>query len=228
MEPSLWPLLVSLYNSYGLMASPHAAKVRKVDYITIQMWKSFLKEAEAVGGDHANQLATLVIKTVNDLAHNAKNASFADSVIRHMAKLHLLLTAIKESQSEETMGSFRALLEQALRKFEGKPGDSRRVMLGRILEKAKTLSKNPEHITSYVEHLFDWVVLRIAEVKKATQSFYRDLREGYSPLSTLDDLIGPQKEKPAKKEYQPADKGKRSRQPTACRFCNNLRDGKYK
>ena len=112
VEPGLWPLLVSLYNSYGIIANPNTPKVKKVDYITLQMWKSFLafralKEAEAVGGDHANQLATLVIKTVNELASNAKNAAFVELVIKFMPKITPLMTAIKDNMNFEAMGSFR-------------------------------------------------------------------------------------------------------------------------
>ena len=215
------------------MTNPQATKIRKVDHFTIQMWKSFLEfrsleEAEEVGGDQANQLATLVIKTINDLAQNAKHAGFADTVIRLMAKIHPLLAAIKNSQGDEITGSFKALLEQTLRKYEGKPGDAKRAMLGGILEKTESLSKTPEHIVSYIESLFDWVVLRIVEVKNATQSFYRDPREKYTPLPTLHDLIGPQKENPPKIEPHVSDKGKRTRQLATGRFCNFNHEGKCK
>ena len=106
---------MSLYNSNGIIADPHTPKVRKVVHITVQMWKSFLafralKEAEAVGGDHANQLATLILKTINDIANNAKNAGFVELVIKHMPKINPLKTAIRENMNFEAMGSFRALL----------------------------------------------------------------------------------------------------------------------
>ena len=57
----------------------------------------------------------------------------------------------------EAMGSFRALLEQALRKYEGKPGDTKGAMLGGILRMARNLPTCPEHIERYVESLFESV-----------------------------------------------------------------------
>ena len=67
-----------------------------------------MKEAEAVGGDHANQLATLILKIINDLANNAKNAGFVELVIKHMPKIKPLLNAIKENQNfDDSMESFR-------------------------------------------------------------------------------------------------------------------------
>ena len=159
---------------------------------------------------------------------NAKNAGFVELVIKHMPNITPLITAMKENMNFEAMGSFRTLLEQALRKYEGKPGDTKGAMLGGILQMARNLPTSPGHIERYVESLFDWVILRISEAKKASQNYFWDPREGYSPLPTLDDLIGRRKENPVKKEYQQVDKGKRGRNETACRFCNNLHEGKCK
>ena len=54
---------------------------------------------------------------------------------------------------------------------------------------AKNLPASPEHIERYVEQLFDWVILRISEAKKASQNYFRDPRESYTPLPSLDNLI---------------------------------------
>ena len=60
-----------------------------------------------------------------------------------------------------------------LRKYEGKPGDTKGAMLGGILQMVKNLPTSPEHIERYVESLFDWVLefnVAISHVGTGTRS----------------------------------------------------------
>ena len=151
---------------------------------------------------------------------------FADASVKYR---HQIQPVAKGITNDALMGAFRALLEQVLRKYEGKPGDSQTSMPGGILEFAKSLPNRAEFVNSYVDRLFEWVVSKIFEVRKATQSYFANPRDGYSPLPTLEDLVRKKQEAKVKKNPQPFEKGKRPRnQHASCRICNITHEGKCK
>ena len=102
-------------------------------------------------------------------------------------------------------------------------------MQGGILEFAKSLPNRAEFVNSYVGRLFEWVVSKSFERRLATKSYFADSRDGYSPLPTLEDLVGTKKEAKGKKNPQPFEKGKRPRhQHASCRIYNIKHEGKCK
>ena len=172
-----------------------------------------------MGGDLVNQLATLVLRTIYELTKQSPHAMFADAAVLHRSQV----TPVQKSITTDTlMGSFRTLLEQGLRKYEGKPGDPLEAMLGGILE---SLPNRAE----FVNRLFEWVVQKITEQRKATKCYFADPRDGYSPLPILEDLVGTKKVAKGKKSPQPFEKGKRSHHKDAsCRICNITHEGRCK
>ena len=130
------------------------------------------------------------------MTKQSPHAMFADAAVLHRSQI----TPVAKGITNDTlMGSFRALLEQGLRKYEGKPGNSQEAMLGGILEFAKSLPNRAE---------FEFVS-KITERRRATKSYFADPRDGHSPLPTLEDLVGTKKEAKGKKNPQPSEKGKR-------------------
>ena len=154
---SLRPHLLALYNTYAIIHNPQDGKILPGHQISIEIWTVFYyyrakKEAEAKGGDHTSQLTSFVVKTIHELICHSVKATFADNLIRYVSPIKASIVMIT---SDSLTGAFRALLEQALRKYEGRTGDTKQAMLGGILEYAKCLPKNVDRIGIYVDMLLD-------------------------------------------------------------------------
>ena len=148
IEASLHPQVLAQFNTWARIKDPRAVKVTSIENISLEKWVEQFDfraqmEAEVIGGDLANQLATLLLHTIHDLTMQSSRAMFADTGIKYRHQKQLVLKGIT---NDALMGTFRALLEQGLRKYEGKPGDSQKAMLGGILEYAKSLPNKAESV----------------------------------------------------------------------------------
>ena len=72
IKPLLHSQVLSFYNMWARIKDPSAPKVTAIELITLDKWAEQFDfraqmEAEAVGGNLANQLATLLLRTIYEL-----------------------------------------------------------------------------------------------------------------------------------------------------------------
>jgi hypothetical protein len=82
--------------------------VKTIDEISLDTWVEQFDfraqmDAEAIGGDLANQLATLLLRTIFELTQQSPNAMFADASIKYSNQMHTVAKGIT-NDPESTNG----------------------------------------------------------------------------------------------------------------------------
>ena len=113
IETLLHPQVLSFYNTWARIKDPRAKMINSVGLISIDKWIEQFDfraqmEAEAVGGDQANQLATLVLRTIFELTKQSPQAMFADASVMFR---HQIQPIAKGITTDTLMGAFIFLLE---------------------------------------------------------------------------------------------------------------------
>ena len=131
IEALLHPQVLALFNTWARIKDPLAPMVTATQNIRIDKWVEQFDfraqmEAEAVGGDLANQLATLLLRTIHELTKQSLHAMFADAAVKYR---HQITPVAKGIANDALMGSFRAW-NKAFGNMKGSPETHRRPCKG--------------------------------------------------------------------------------------------------